>query len=104
MVADRRNNCLRRAQRESGLSRCRLHHRSPKLASIQFAGSVLAWGLMVPLFIFFLGPQLTRYIPADTPDNWANMADAVWRYIVRPIAVGGMLVGAAFTLSRCAPA
>src|ERR1700674_4382784 len=48
-----------------------------KLASIQFAGSVLAWGLLVPLLIFFLGPQLKAYIPADTPDNWANMADAV---------------------------
>src|SRR5258708_10896528 len=28
------------------------------------------------------------------------MADAVWRYIVRPIAVGGMLVGAASTLFK----
>ena len=28
------------------------------------------------------------------------MADAVWRYIVRPIAVGGMLVGAAYTLFK----
>ena len=71
-----------------------------RLASIQFAGSVLAWGLMVPLLIFFLGPQLRQYIPADTPDNWAAMADAVWRYIVRPIAVGGMLVGAAYTLFK----
>src|SRR6266496_3572734 len=71
-----------------------------KLASIQFAGSVLAWGLMVPLLIFFLGPQLKTYIPADTPDNWATIADAVWRYIVRPIAVGGMLVGAAYTLFK----
>ncbi len=71
-----------------------------KLASIQFAGSVLAWGLLVPLMIFFLGPQLKAYIPADTPDNWATMADAVWRYIVRPIAVGGMLVGAAYTLFK----
>src|SRR5216683_2533374 len=71
-----------------------------RLASIQFAGGVLAWGLMVPLLIFFLGPQLKAYIPADTPDNWATMADAVWRYIVRPIAVGGMLVGAAYTLYK----
>ena len=54
--------------------------------------------LLVPLLIFFLGPQLQAYLPADTPDNWAGMADAVWRYIVRPIAVGGMLVGAAYTL------
>ena len=71
-----------------------------RLASIQFAGSVLAWGLMVPLMIYFLGPQLRQYLPADTPANWAGMAEAVWRYIVRPIAVGGMLVGAAYTLFK----
>ena len=71
-----------------------------RLASIQFAGSVIAWGLMVPLLIFLLGPQLKQYIPADTPENWAALADAVWRYIVRPIAVGGMLVGAAYTLFK----
>jgi putative OPT family oligopeptide transporter len=69
-----------------------------RLASIQFAGGVLAWGLLVPLLIFFLGPQLKRYLPADSPDNWANMSVAVWRFVVRPIAVGGMLVGAAYTL------
>src|ERR1700691_5096991 len=71
-----------------------------RLASIQFAGSVLAWGLLVPLMIFFLGPQLKAYIPADTPDYWATMADEVWRYIVRPVAVGGMLGGAAYTLFK----
>jgi putative OPT family oligopeptide transporter len=71
-----------------------------RLASIQFAGGVLAWGLMVPLLIFFLGPQLKHYLPADTPDNWAAIAAAVWRFIVRPIAVGGMLVGAAYTLFK----
>ncbi len=71
-----------------------------RLASIQFAGSVIAWGLMVPLLIFLMGPQLKQYIPGDTPQDWATMADAVWRYIVRPIAVGGMLVGAAFTLFK----
>jgi putative OPT family oligopeptide transporter len=71
-----------------------------KLASIQFAGSVLAWGLLVPMMIYFLGPELRQYLPADTPNNWAGMADSVWRYIVRPIAVGGMLVGAAYTLFK----
>src|SRR5438270_4132821 len=66
-----------------------------RLASIQFAGSVIAWGLMVPLLIFLLGPQLRQYLPADTPDNWTTMAISVWKFVVRPIAVGGMLVGAA---------
>src|SRR5579862_9388309 len=69
-----------------------------RLAALQFSGGVLAWGLMVPLLMYFLGPQLKQYIPADTPDDWATMATAVWRFIVRPIAVGGMLVGAAYTL------
>ena len=69
-----------------------------RLASLQFAGGVLAWGLMVPVLIFFLGPQVKQYLPADTPDNWAAIAAGVWRFIVRPIAVGGMLVGAAYTL------
>jgi len=71
-----------------------------RLASLQFAGSVLAWGLMVPFFMFFLGPQIKQYLPGDTPDDWAAMAAAVWRFVVRPIAVGGMLVGAAYTLFK----
>src|SRR5712671_5921623 len=71
-----------------------------RLASIQFAGGVLAWGLMVPLLIYFLGPQIKQYLPADTPNDWATMAIAVWKFVVRPIAVGGMLVGAAYTLFK----
>src|SRR5205085_2576373 len=45
-----------------------------RLASIQFAGGVLAWGLIVPLLIFLMGPQLKQYLPSDTPDDWAGMA------------------------------
>src|ERR1700738_1147624 len=69
-----------------------------RLASLQFAGGVLAWGLMVPLLLFFFAPHIKQYLPADTPYNWAAIAAGVWRVIVRPIAVGGMLVGAAYTL------
>src|ERR1700736_6789580 len=71
-----------------------------RLASIQFAGGVLAWGLMVPLLIFFLGPHIKQYLPADTPDDWTTMAISVWKLVVRPIAVGGMLFGAACTLFK----
>lgn len=72
-----------------------------RLASLQFAGGILAWGLMVPLLIYFLGPQLHNFLPPNTPDSgWTDLAGAVWRYIVRPIAVGSMLVGAAYTLFR----
>ncbi len=73
----------------------------PELAALNFAGGVLAWGLMVPLLIFFLGPQLQNFLPAgSTDESWLGLANSVWRYIVRPIAVGGMMVGAAFTLFR----
>jgi putative OPT family oligopeptide transporter len=71
----------------------------PRLAALQFSGGVLAWGFIVPLLIYFLGPQLGAFLPAGAPQgSWSDIAGAVWRYIVRPIAVGGMLVGAAYTL------
>jgi putative OPT family oligopeptide transporter len=74
----------------------------PRLASLNFAGGVVAWGLLVPLIMYLLGPQIQAYIPAGTSmeAGWAGQAAAVWRFIVRPIAVGGMLVGASYTLFR----
>jgi putative OPT family oligopeptide transporter len=73
----------------------------PELGSLNFAGGLLAWGLFVPLLIFFLGPGLAPgYTGPDGLTDWAGMAGHFWRYIVRPIAVGGMLVGAVFTLWR----
>src|SRR5579863_7122979 len=74
----------------------------PELAALNFSGSVLAWGLLIPLLIFFLGPQMQSYLPAGavTDESWLNLANAVWRYIVRPIAVGGMMVGTCYTLFR----
>src|SRR6202453_3508437 len=73
----------------------------PSLAALQFSGGVMAWGVLVPLFMYFLGPQLREFLPAGASDgDWAGNAAAVWRYIVRPIAVGGMLVGSVYTLFR----
>ncbi len=73
----------------------------PELAALNFSGSILAWGVMVPLMMYFLGPQLHNFMPAGAGDKgWVDMSYAVWRYVVRPIAVGGMMVGAAYTLIR----
>ncbi len=73
----------------------------PRLAALNFAGGVLAWGLLVPLLIYFLGPSLPAMTPgADAAAYWSGIAFSVWYSIVRPIAVGGMLVGAGFTLFR----
>ncbi len=76
----------------------------PRLASLNFAGGVLAWGLFAPLLMFFLGPQLVEKIygsgvtMADVA--WPDIVLNVWKFIIRPIAVGGMLVGAGYTLFR----
>jgi putative OPT family oligopeptide transporter len=73
----------------------------PRLGALNFAGGVFAWGLLVPLLVFFLGPQFAATLPAGSgEESWAAVAGAVWFTIVRPIAVGGMLVGASFTLFR----
>jgi len=72
----------------------------PRLASLNFAGGVLAWGLLVPLLTFVMGPSIAQTLPAGTPPTWPLLAGAVYFSIVRPIAVGGMLVGACFTLFR----
>jgi len=73
----------------------------PRLAALNFAGGVVAWGLLVPLLIYFLGPTLPA-TPAEASamDYWGGIAGGVWYSIVRPIAVGGMLVGASYTLFR----
>ncbi len=74
----------------------------PELGALNFAGGLLAWGLFVPLLVFFLGPQqIDGYLKLNNGDTlaaWAALADHLYRYIVRPIAVGGMLVGAVYTL------
>src|SRR5258708_13897295 len=50
------------------------------------------------MVVFCVGPPQKHYPAAEYPDNWSGMVLAVWRFIVRPIAVGGMLVGGAYTL------
>jgi len=70
----------------------------PSLAALNFAGGVLAWGLMVPLLTFLLGPQLQG--SEGSAAGWGTLAGAVYFSIVRPIAVGGMLVGAGYTLFK----
>ncbi|MGA9623236.1 MAG: oligopeptide transporter, OPT family [Bryobacteraceae bacterium] len=73
----------------------------PRLAALNFAGGVVAWGLLVPLLIYFLGPQLKALMPPGAAESsWGGMNVAVWKFIVRPIAVGGMLVGAGNTLFK----
>jgi putative OPT family oligopeptide transporter len=73
----------------------------PELAALNFSGSVVVWGMLIPLLIFFLGPQLQTFLPANAGDEgWLGLANNVWKYIVRPVAVGSMMVGTCYTLFR----
>ncbi len=73
----------------------------PELGALNFAGGLLAWGLFVPLLVFFLGPSMIgQYTAAGGAQNWGQLTSDLYRFIVRPIAVGGMLVGAFYTLWR----
>ncbi|MBI4811806.1 MAG: oligopeptide transporter, OPT family [Ignavibacteriales bacterium] len=72
----------------------------PKLASLNFSGGLLAWGLFVPILTYFIGPTLIPEGAGAEEGTWVAMANNVWRFIVRPIAIGGMLMSAAFTLFR----
>jgi putative OPT family oligopeptide transporter len=73
----------------------------PELAALNFSGGVIAWGLLVPLLIYLLGPELSGLLPANATDaSWGDITQKVWYFIVRPIAVGGMLVGTVYTLFR----
>ncbi len=70
----------------------------PKLGALNFSGGILAWGLLVPIITYFLAPGV---LPENAADgDWMALSIAVWKYIVRPIAIGGMLMGASFTLFK----
>ncbi len=84
----------------------------PKLASLNFSGGVIAWGLLTPMILYFLAPSFdlnamaSAFMAGDpslTADAamtkvWTSSFYSIWRFIVRPIAIGGMLVSAVYTL------
>jgi putative OPT family oligopeptide transporter len=86
----------------------------PKLAALNFAGTLLAWGMLTPMILYFLAPgfdiqAIASGLMAADPNltssaamdkAWVDTAYKVWRFIVRPIAIGGMLISAIFTLYR----
>jgi len=67
----------------------------PKLAAVNFSGGVLAWGLLAPALAYFL-----NYGDLAAVTDWAAEISRVRLDYVRFIAVGGMLVGAFYTLFK----
>ena len=78
----------------------------PELGALNFAGGLFAWGLLVPLLVYLLGPKIigdwaaTYQQDPTATGTWLSLATSVWKFVVRPIAVGGMIVSACFTLYR----
>jgi putative OPT family oligopeptide transporter len=71
----------------------------PRLSAINFSGGVVAWWILIPL-VLFVDPDLPNRFPAALGARapYDLLAYTVWYNIVRPIAVGAMLVGAVYTL------
>jgi putative OPT family oligopeptide transporter len=67
----------------------------PRLASVVFAGGVLGWWGLVPVMTF-VNRDL---VPLADVQGWGPVAvNVVWQSMVRPLAVGTMVVGAVWTL------
>lgn len=88
----------------------------PKLGALNFSGGLLAWGLMAPMIMYFLIPSvnlnewaaflMSQDVTLSADTALAKVSDPsyqifqIWKYIIRPIAIGGMLVSAGFTLFK----
>jgi putative OPT family oligopeptide transporter len=86
----------------------------PKLATLNFSGGIIAWGLLVPMILYFMAPSLNidglaATLMSQNPDLTADQANIkallttanqIAKYIVKPIAIGGMLISALFTLYK----
>ncbi|GMU64815.1 MAG: oligopeptide transporter, OPT family protein [Acidobacteriota bacterium] len=70
-----------------------------ELSAINFSGGVLAWLVFIPMIVFVAPdlPQQLAVAGAAAPPT-AEVFFTVWYNIVRPIAVGAMLVGAGKTM------
>ncbi|MBL7110687.1 MAG: oligopeptide transporter, OPT family [Bacteroidales bacterium] len=86
----------------------------PRLGALNFSGGLIAWGLLAPMILYFLLPSFdfqswATYLMSTDPTLTTEAAmervtdptyqiSSIWRFIVRPIAIGGMLVSAGYTL------
>ncbi len=67
----------------------------PRLSAVVFAGGVLGWWCLVPV-MGFVNRDL---VPLADAQGWSAVyVGVVWQTMVRPLAVGTMVVGAVWTL------
>lgn len=68
----------------------------PKYASITFSGGVFGWLFLMPI-VLFMSNSMSQYTEFA---SWTAISTSVYDGIVKPIAVGAMLVGAFWTLYK----
>ncbi len=66
----------------------------PRLATIAFTGGLFAWGVLTPLGNFLL----SNTAPPPGGDALLNWSSTIWENVIRPFAVGAMIVSAFWTL------
>ena len=69
-----------------------------KLAAITFSGGIFGWLFLMPIVLFLMYNDLLPF--ADSGSGWIEIAKSAYSSTVKPIAVGGMLVGAFYTLFK----
>ena len=71
----------------------------PRLAAINFSGTVIVWWVLIPL-VLFADPDLPHRLASASgqPASYDVLSYSVWYNVVRPLAVGTMLVSAVYTL------
>ena len=67
-----------------------------RLSAITFSGGVFGWVFLMPIVLFLMYGNLTGVVANGT--DWITAAGLAYNATVKPIAVGGMLVGAFYTL------
>jgi putative OPT family oligopeptide transporter len=70
----------------------------PKYACINFAGGVLAWLVLIPMALFLNPSFLEQLSASGVAVTQSDMAFTAWYNLIRPFAVGAMLVASMYTL------
>jgi putative OPT family oligopeptide transporter len=68
-----------------------------RLAAITFSGGVFGWLFLMPIVLFLMSGSLEGF---SLDHGWTTVAKTAYSATVKPIAVGGMLVGAFYTLFK----
>lgn len=67
-----------------------------RLSAITFSGGLLGWLFLMPIVLFLIYNNVIDFSGGGS--DWIPIAKSAYNATVKPIAVGGMLVGAFYTL------